>query len=211
MGSVGERIRELREGWQQAELAGKLGIHKNTLNNYERGERFPDYNTLLKILDLFPDTRPGWLLTGEGSKKKTEPVKEGFVVFPELKVAAQKRQIEGGQIVDFISFKEEWVRNYLRIPQNDLALLTVKGDTMNPTLADGDIVLVDLRASRIEDSAIYILEAEDAYLVKRIQRKLDGSIVIKSDNPVYEQEILSEEKSKSLRVAGRVVWSGRRM
>jgi transcriptional regulator with XRE-family HTH domain len=211
MGSIGERIRDLRGEWQQAELAERLGIHKNTVTNYERGERFPDINILLKILEVFPGTNPGWLLTGEGSKNKTEPVEEGFVVFPELQPDGQRRRIESDQVVDFISFKEEWVRNSLRVPRKDLALLTVKGDTMSPTLSEGDIVLVDLRASRIVDSAIYILEFDDAFLVKRIQRRLDGSVVIKSDNPVYEPEVLLEEQVKSLKVAGRVVWCGRRM
>ncbi len=214
MGNVGERIRELRGEMQQVELAEKLGIHKNTMTNYERGERFPDVNILLKILEVFPDTNPSWLLTGEGSKKKSEPVQEGFVMFPryELQVGAGPgRHIESEQIVDFVSFKEDWVQNFLRVPRKDLALLTVKGDSMNPTLNDGDMILVDLRASRIEDSAIYVLEFEDALLVKRIQRKLDGSVVIKSDNQAYEPEILPKERVESVRIVGRVVWSGRRM
>jgi len=214
MGNVGERIRELRGEMQQVELAEKLAIHKNTMTNYERGERFPDVNILLKILEVFPDTNPSWLLTGEGSKKKSEPVQEGFVMFPryELQVGAGPgRHIESEQIVDFVSFKEDWVQNFLRVPRKDLALLTVKGDSMNPTLNDGDMILVDLRASRIEDSAIYVLEFEDALLVKRIQRKLDGSVVIKSDNQAYEPEILPKERVESVRIVGRVVWSGRRM
>jgi phage repressor protein C with HTH and peptisase S24 domain len=82
---------------------------------------------------------------------------------------------------------------------------------MNPTLSDGDMILVDLRAGRIEDSAIYVLEFDDALLVKRIQRKLDGSIVIKSDNPLYETEVLTRDRAQSLRIIGRVIWSGRRM
>lgn len=214
MGSVGERIRELRGEMQQAELADQLGIHKNTMANYERGERFPDVNILLKILEVFPDTSPAWLLTGEGAKNKSEPVREGFVMFPryELQVGAGPgRPIESEQIVDFVSFKEEWVKNFLRVPRKDLALLTVRGDSMNPTLSDGDMILVDLRGARIEDSAVYVLEFEDALLVKRIQRKLDGSVVIKSDNQLYEPEILPKERVESLRIVGRVVWSGKRM
>lgn len=214
LGSVGERIRELRGEMQQAELADKLGIHKNTMANYERGERFPDVNILLKILEVFPETNPAWLLTGEGSKIKSEPVQEGFVMFPRYEIeagAGPGRNVQSEQIVDFVSFKEEWVQNFLRVPRKDLALLSVKGDSMNPTLNDGDMILVDLRADRLEDSAIYVLEFEDALLVKRIQRKLDGSIVIKSDNQLYEPEILKKDQAGGLKIVGRVVWSGRRM
>ena len=214
MGSVGERIRELRGEMQQAELADKLEIHKNTMANYERGERFPDVNILSKILEIFPDANPAWLLTGEGSKDRWEPVQSGFVMFPRYEIeagAGPGRNVQSEQVVDFVSFKEEWVQNFLRVPRKDLALLSVKGDSMNPTLNDGDMILVDLRSERIEDSAIYVLEFDDALLVKRIQRKLDGSIVIKSDNQLYDAEILQKDRAGALKIIGRVVWSGRRM
>lgn len=215
MDSVGDRLKELRGEKQQGDFAVKLGIHKNTLANYERGGRFPDVNILQKILEIFPEISPAWLLAGEGSKIRSESThQEGYVMFPlyELEAGAGPgRHVESEQVVDFLSFKEEWVQNFLRVPRKDLALLTVKGDSMNPTLNDGDMILVDLRASRIEDSAIYVLEFEDALLVKRIQRKLDGSVVIKSDNEVYESEVFGSDRVESLQVIGRVVWSGRRM
>jgi phage repressor protein C with HTH and peptisase S24 domain len=212
MESVGSRIREIRGEMQQAELAEKLNIHKNTMANYERGERFPDVNVLLKILDVFPDIAPGWLLTGDGSKRKSEPVREGFVMFSEMQIDVDHGcQIEGKQVVDFISFKEEWLQSVLRVPKNHLTLLTVRGDSMSPTLNDGDIVLVDVRAARVTDSALYVLEMEDSFLVKRIQKKLDGSVVIKNENPLYEAENLPRDKVPSLKVAGRIVWYGKRI
>ena len=214
MGEIGDRIRELRGEMQQAELADKLSIHKNTMANYERGGRFPDVKILLKILEVFPDTNPAWLLTGEGPKNRSEPVQGGFVMFPRYEIeagAGPGRNVQSEQVVDFVSFKKEWVQNFLRVPRKNLALLSVKGDSMNPTLNDGDMILVDLRANRIDDSAIYVLEFDDALLVKRIQRKLDGSVVIKSDNHLYEPEVLQKDRAVELRIIGRVVWSGRRM
>jgi len=214
MAGIGDRIRELREEMSPADLANKLGIHKNTMTNYERGGSFPDAKILLNLLEIFPGTNPTWLLTGEGSKNSSEPVQRGFVMFPRYEIeagAGPGRTVQSEQVVDFVSFKEEWVQNFLRVPRKDLALLSVKGDSMNPTLNDGDMILVDLRSDRIDDSAIYVLEFDDALLVKRIQRKLDGSIVIKGDNPHYEPEVLQKDRAETLRIIGRVVWSGRRM
>lgn len=214
MGHIGDRICELREEMPLPVLAEKLNIHKNTLVNYERGIRAPDVNLLLKILELFPNTNPTWLLTGDGYKSRSEPAQEGFVMFPRYEIevgAGPGRVVQNEQIVDFVSFKEEWVRNFLRVPRKDLSLLTVKGDSMSPTLNDGDMILVDLRSQRIEDSAIYVLEFDDALLVKRIQRKLDGSVVIKSDNQLYDEEIIQKDRVGALRIVGRVVWIGRRL
>jgi len=214
MGTIGERIKILRGKLNQSEFAERLGVHKNTVVNYERGDRFPDVPVLQKILQLFPGTNPGWLLTGEGSRRKADPAQEKYVMFPRYDLLVREepeRYVESGQVVDFFSFKEDWVKNFLGVPQKDLALLSVKGDGMSPSLSDGDVILVDLRSSRIEDSGIYVLEFDDALLVKRIQRKFDGSVVVISDNPLYEVEVLEKDRVDSLKIVGRVVWAGRKM
>jgi len=214
MSTLGERIRELRGDMQQIDLARRLEIHPNTLMRYEKGGACPDVSFLQKLLEIFPNANPDWLLTGTGDKERAEPLPEGFTLFPRYEISAGAgpgRYFESEQVVDFVAFKDDWVINYLRVPRQYLALLTVKGDSMSPTLNDGDLILVDMRASRLEDSAIYVLEFEDALLVKRVQRKLDGTVVVKSDNPLYEPEILEKDKAESLRIVGRVVWAGKKL
>lgn len=212
---VGSRIREIRKEIQLDHFAETLGVHTNTLRNYESGKRTPDATFLVKLLEEFPETNPDWLLLGEGSKERSvRQTQEEFVMFPRRKfqVGAESGSlVESEQAVDFVSFKEEWVRSCLRVPRENLALLTVKGDSMSPTLNDGDLILIDLRSSRLEDSAIYVIEFADALLVKRIQRKLDGSVVIKSDNPVYEPEVIARENVADLQIVGRVVWTGKKI
>ncbi len=215
MAHVGERIRELRGEIQLDKLAERLGVHANTIRNYESGKRSPDTTFLAKLLEEFPGTSPGWLLTGEGAKQRTElQIQEGYVMFPRYKLqagAGPGRLVESEQLVDFVSFKEDWVHNYLRVPRQNLALLDVKGDSMSPTMNDADLILIDLRSDRIEDSAIYVIEFDDALLVKRVQRRFDGSVVIKSDNPVYEPEVIPQERAEALRIVGRVVWTGKKV
>lgn len=63
---IGDRIRKLRGNELQASFAAKLGVHKNTLGRWERGERFPDSNDLVKIIECYPDINASWLITGEG-------------------------------------------------------------------------------------------------------------------------------------------------
>lgn len=61
------------------------------------------------------------------------------------------------------------------------------------------------------DGSIYVLQLNGGLLVKRIHRKLDGSVVVKSDNPRYDPEIVSEDSADLLKIVGRVVWVGRRL
>ena len=67
MSSLGERIREIRGDMPPAEFAHRLGIHKNTLLNWEKDENSPDSKALQKII-LEYGLSPEWLMLGEGAK-----------------------------------------------------------------------------------------------------------------------------------------------
>ena len=103
------------------------------------------------------------------------------------------------------------MHNALGVSASALALISVKGDSMEPTLSNGDLILLDTSHGRVEDNAVYALQHNGTLLVKRIQRRMDGSVVVKSDNPRYESEALNADQVGALKVVGRVVWAGRRM
>lgn len=144
--------------------------------------------------------------------KPTTP--DGFILVPHYEIqvsAGHGALVHSEQIVDYLAFKADWVRNTLGVAQKDLALISVKGDSMEPTLSNEDLILVDMRKSRVEDNAIYVLQLEGTLLVKRIQRKLDGTLHVMSDNARYQPEVVGADRASGLHVLGRVVWSGRRM
>lgn len=114
--------------------------------------------------------------------------------------------VESEQIVDYMAFKREWLQRVLGISHKDIVLVEVRGDSMAGTLDDGDLVLVDMRQNRLDTSAVFVIRVGDALLVKRVQRKLNGSVVIKSDNMAYETETLDGDQLASLTILGRVVW-----
>ncbi len=141
-------------------------------------------------------------------------VAEDFVMVPRYDVhgsAGHGSVVHSEQIVDYLAFRSDWVRNTLGVAHKDLALISVKGDSMEPTLSNGDLILVDTGARRIEDSAIYVLKNGSGLLVKRLQHKLDGTVIVKCDNARYESEIYSAEAAVAVVVVGRVVWAGRKL
>lgn len=137
-----------------------------------------------------------------------------FVLVPRYDVqgsAGHGSIVHSEQIVDHLAFRADWVKNTLGVTERDLVLISVKGDSMEPTLSNDDLILVNTQKGRIEDNAVYVLQHDGDLLVKRIQRKMDGTVIIKSDNPLYEQEVLDSSKTELLNVLGRVVWYGRKM
>lgn len=163
-----------------------------------------------------------WLATGDGEMFQSPAVKsnsaqsapDGFILIPHYEVQASAGNgslVHSEQIVDYLAFKADWVRNTLGVAQKDLALISVKGDSMEPSLSNEDLILVDMRKNRVEDNAIYVLQLDGTLLVKRIQRKLNGDLHVISDNPRYAIEVVKKDTAIGLHVLGRVVWSGRRM
>ena len=79
---------------------------------------------------------------------------------------------------------------------------------MERTLSDGETIVVDTLVDRVTASGIYVLVVGEDLIVKRVVRKLDGSLVVKSDNPIYadSDELFSPEAVHRIQVLGRMVW-----
>lgn len=91
-----------------------------------------------------------------------------------------------------------------------LSMIRVDGDSMLPTLGDGDDILVDGAdaADRLRDG-IYVLRADEALMVKRVAIGPDGALSILSDNPAYPS--WPAFNRAELAIVGRVLWAGRRL
>lgn len=111
------------------------------------------------------------------------------------------------QQISQLAFRKEWLKNK-GLQKNKLAMIKAKGDSMEPTLHDGDLLLVDTAIEKIIDDAIYIIHADHHLIVKRLQQSLDGSVSVISDNPRYNQQNLNPDQAKKLKIAGRVCWYG---
>jgi phage repressor protein C with HTH and peptisase S24 domain len=106
-------------------------------------------------------------------------------------------------------FDEKWLRRLTASKASNLSIIGVLGDSMEPTLHDGDEVLVDLAdgQSRVRDG-IYVLRMDDMLSVKRIAIEPQGKRVsVLSDNPTFPSWHGLEKRT--LNIVGRVLWFGR--
>lgn len=77
----------------------------------------------------------------------------------------------------------------------------VRGDSMNDTLRSGDRVIVD-RSHRTPDG-VFLLRICDELRIKRVQRVAGGALMLISDNPVYEREMIRPEEMGNVEIIGR--------
>lgn len=106
-------------------------------------------------------------------------------------------------------FDEKWLRRLTASKATGLSIITVHGDSMEPTLHDGDEVMVDLNdgQSRLRDG-IYVLRMDDMLSVKRVAIEPQGKRVsVLSDNSAYPSWRGLEKRT--INIVGRVLWFGR--
>lgn len=115
--------------------------------------------------------------------------------------------VDQEQQISQMAFRKDWLKQK-GLQANKCALIKAKGDSMEPTIHDGDLLLVDVSIDSIKDDSIYIIQADHHLSVKRIQQDFDGALVVISDNPRYEKRIINPEQAKEVKIAGRVRWYG---
>lgn len=107
-----------------------------------------------------------------------------------------------------MTFRTEWLRREGFDPAK-LAVIRAQGDSMEPTINDGDVMLVRLNGGEPPRDGLHVLRLDGGLFVKRLQFDLGGVRVI-SDNPLYQSRDLSRAELAELDLVGRVVWAGKR-
>lgn len=116
----------------------------------------------------------------------------------------------GDDILENIGFPPEWLRRR-NINPEFARILNVRGDSMEETIKNGDVLLVDTSIDEFRDNAIYVIIHGEMLLVKRVHKRMNGTYQLISDNPRYPPEEVSEADIHQLNIAGRVMWYGRLM
>lgn len=203
-----KKVMELR-GISQTELCEKTGIPKSAMSQYLSGAFKPKQARtyiLAEALHTTPEYLMGTLDNPDPAPELKSPLHiirytpEQMTPLPVIgRVAAgytclAEQVIEGYALADPSSLTEGYEHFWLR----------VKGDSMEPDIQDGDLVLV--RSQETVDSgdcAVVIVDEEDG-LVKNIEFGSNYVSLI-SKNPSYPPRIFVEEEANRLRIVGKVV------
>ena len=194
-------------------VAKAVGVSDNAIYKWLAGRGQPSVTNLVALARA-ARVSIEWLATGEESKQSaqaiTRAVEHGdFIFMPRNRIrfsAGRDGILRSDQVVDSIAFRAEWVKKRLSTEARDLLLIEVVGDSMAPTVEDGDLILADLAEPRFRQDGIYLLRHDSGLAVKRIQRRPDGKLLIRSDNPKYEAMVVV-----TVNVIGRVIWTGGRV
>lgn len=108
-------------------------------------------------------------------------------------------------------FQREWIRDRLGVSPTDLRLSQVRGDSMEPVLCAGDMILIDITKKYPTPPGIFVLFDGFGLVAKRLEfisNTTPPAIRIISDNPQYSAY---ERTIDDLHIIGRVVWFAREL
>ncbi|PIE68874.1 MAG: transcriptional regulator [Deltaproteobacteria bacterium] len=191
----------------QTALATFLGVNRAAISMAKKKGQVPE-KWALKLAELH-GLNPRWLLEGRGERYLRAMASEDAVIIP--KVAA--RLCAGGgsfetasQVQDTMTLSRSWLT--ARGNPNNMVLMDILGDSMEPEIWDGDTVLIDQSQTRIHAGFIYALSIQDSLLIKRVERH-PQQVALISANPNYTPIFLQGDELATLRVLGRVLWACR--
>lgn len=111
----------------------------------------------------------------------------------------------------YFAFDSQWLRHLTSAAAEDLSMISVQGDSMSPTLNDGDDILLDTSVcGKPLRDGIYVLRVDDSLLVKRLAvHPLGRTVTVQSDNPAYPD--WPDCALDTIHCIGRVIWAGRKV
>jgi hypothetical protein len=138
----------------------------------------------------------------DGAELGGEPGRRAFTL-PRLDVAASAGPgaFVDGEIVLGAAAIDSALAERLGLREGMAAIVRVRGDSMEPGLIDGDLIVVD-RSRRAPDArgAVFVVRIDDVLMVKRVSRQASGPVAT-SDNPAADPV-----PPGAIEVIGRVVW-----
>lgn len=230
--ATGERLKQaVRATGAAKQVAERAGVPLGTLNAYLAGRemKFSNAAALAAATNISMDwlatgrgpMRPGLAETGEQfrtvlARADDVELQEALVRPPrgtvligryDARASAGVPMMRGDTaIIERIAFSEDWIRKVLRRDPANLALMEGTGDSMTPTINDGDVMMIDMSVNEVRSARIYVLDVDGSLIVKRVQRLVNGGFKIISDNPRYEPEIVHPSERNPLHIVGEVVW-----
>lgn len=111
------------------------------------------------------------------------------------------------EIVNLMGLSIDWIHDNIRgTSTQDLSLLTGIDNSMSPTITDTTTMIIDNSVNEIKKDGVYVMDVEGQMFVKRVQRHVDGSITLISDDKKFPPLTAGPDDVPKIRVLGRAVY-----
>ncbi len=179
------------------DVAKELGISQATFATMKKRGAVP-YKELMEFCAR-RKISINWLFFDQSANMLVEETEKFFQVkyFANVRASAGGGDMEFGEEFDTIKLDKKLLSSIFKtddleeLNNKKIEAIKVNGDSMEPTLKNGSIIFVDRTTQDITKDGIYVVNTPGGLFVKRLNRKVDGSIELISDNERYKPETLA--------------------
>lgn len=197
---------------EQARLAERMGIDQDKLSKILKGVRRVQAAEVPRVVAFFEDQSeepenkvPKLEIADLASEAREDAL---VPVYDVAASAGHGANVDDYEAIAFsLAFPQDYLRRVTRASLQNLAIISVKGDSMEPTLKDDDVVMLDRSKTNLSYDGLFVLRFGEALHVKRVTRAAKpGHITIISDNrDAYPMQEWPEDQ---VSVIGKVIWVG---
>ena len=212
------RARANQLGLSPAHVAEMAGVNRSFVYDILRGRSTRPGNGKLAEVARVLKVEREWLLHGIGEVEGASPfVENADEAFVSIAHASPRPSMGGGAVVEdhvetagrAYHFRRSWIRHSLKASPSQLRIMHVAGDSMAPTLVDGDTVLVDMTRRAPNPPGIFVLDDGMGLVAKRLEHIANSDppkVRVISDNKHYPEY---ERTADEIHIVGRIRWFAR--
>ena len=184
----GDRLRDAASAIGIMRLAKDAGVPYTTLRDYMAGGdmKLSIVAALARVCGVTVD----WIAHGgEAAAEVIGPLHSG------------EGPASGHKPVDLA-----WLSLRLGIAAEELVGFDAVGDAMAPVICDGDLLVARRLQRAVVAPAVYAVEIDGGLVARRLEQRVDGALVVRTDNPRYDPEVILPAQERPFRIIGPVVW-----
>ena len=119
---------------------------------------------------------------GVDAETRDTPTARAVTVWDVASAAGGGALFDQESIVGRLAFRRAWLDRHA-IDATQAAVISVSGESMEPTLPEGSVILVDRARRRRRTDHVFVVRTDEGLVVKRARRDVGGNWVLASDNP----------------------------
>ncbi|MFN3288307.1 MAG: XRE family transcriptional regulator [Sphingomonadaceae bacterium] len=208
------RLRQLvAQAGSQVEVAGRAGMPRATLQSILKGDSDPGFTRIARLADALGVSLDQLAFGEDGADRHDGPSPGDIALVPywDLAISAgDGRDLFEGPPAKWMPFRRDFISRRFGGAER-LAMLRVEGDSMEPELRGGDVVMID-RAQREPREGLFAVRLGDQAMIKRLRLTGPARIELVSANPIYPPiPVDLAAEADGFRCLSRAVWIGRRL
>ena len=190
------------------DVAAELGISQATFATMKKRGAIP-YKELMEFCAR-RKISINWLFFDQSAGMLVEETEKFFQVkyFSNVRASAGGGAEGFGEDYKTVTIDKLLIKSFFgnisdeELSKKNIEAIHVDGESMEPTLKNGSIVFIDRDQNQISRDGIFVVSTPGGLFIKRLNRKVDGSVELISDNKLYSTEIMAPDE---ISIVGKVI------